>query len=121
MAKSLPVQVSKATVKPPQSLLFQSLSAASHPKESFPSPAASLAASAPAPSPVLEPSHHCFLLRWPGTHCHPLGASHCQEPGPGTFPGDAGVHQSATKFAAALQYTPQQSYSRDEKEDLLMV
>ena len=76
MAKSLPVQVSKATVKPPQSLLFQSLGAASHSKESFPAPAASLAASAPAPSlaaPVLEPGRRCYLLQgglWYGGQVH---------------------------------------------------
>ena len=49
LGKSLPVQVSEATVKPPQSLLFYCvLSAASHHKESFLAPAASLAASAQA-------------------------------------------------------------------------
>ena len=66
--KSLLVQVSEATVKPPQSLFFQTLSsgATSHHKESFPAPATSLPASAPAPSlaaTVLEPSNHCFLLQ----------------------------------------------------------
>ena len=72
VAKSLPVQVSKANVKPPQSLLFHCvLGATSHHKESFPAPAASLAASAPAPflaAPVLEPGHHCFLLQ--GSLCY---------------------------------------------------
>jgi hypothetical protein len=50
VAKCLLVQVSEATVKPPQRLLFNCvLGAASHHQESFPAPAASLAASAPAP------------------------------------------------------------------------
>ena len=61
------MKVSEATVKPPQSLLFHCvLGAASHHKESFPAPDASLAASAPAPSlaaPVLEPGCRCFLLQ----------------------------------------------------------
>ena len=48
MAKSLPVQVSEATVKPSQGLLF-----------------------------------HCVL----NARCHPLGAGHRHEPGPGTSPG----------------------------------
>ena len=64
VAKSLHVQVS---FKPPQNLLFHCvLGTTSHHKESFPDPAASLAASAPAPflaAPVLEPGHHCFLLQ----------------------------------------------------------
>ena len=67
VAKSLPVQLSETTVKPPQSLLFNCvLRAASHHQESFPAPAAFLAASAPAPSlatPVLEPGCRCFLLQ----------------------------------------------------------
>ena len=37
------------------------------------------------------------------------------------LPRGAGLHQSATKLAAALQDTPQQSYSREEKEDLKIV
>ena len=67
VAKSLAVQVSEANVKPLQNLLFHCvLGAASHYKKYFPAPAASLAASAPAPSlaaPVLELGHHCFLLQ----------------------------------------------------------
>ena len=65
--KSLPVQVSDATVKPPQSHLFYCiLGASSHHQKSFPAPAASLAVSAPAPSLaalVLDPSRLCFLLK----------------------------------------------------------
>ena len=67
VAKSPPVQVSKTTVKPPKSLFSHSvLGTASHHLKSFRAPAASLAASAPAPSmaaPVLEPGRHCFLLQ----------------------------------------------------------
>ena len=37
------------------------------------------------------------------------------------LPRGAGLHQSTTKLAAALQDTPQQSHSREEKEDLKMV
>ena len=61
VTKSLPFQVSEATVKPPQSLIFHCvLGATSHHKKSF------MAASAPASSlaaPVLEPGHHYFLLQ----------------------------------------------------------
>ena len=61
------MQVSEATVKPLQSLLFHCvLGTTSHYKESFPAPGAFLAASAPAPSlaaPVFEPGRRCFLLQ----------------------------------------------------------
>ena len=77
VAKSLPMQVSEATVKPLQSLLFHCvLGTTSHHKESFPAPGAFLAASAPAPSlaaPVFEPGRRCFLLQgglWYGGQVH---------------------------------------------------
>ena len=44
----------------------------------------------PQSQPPLLPAAGRPLLRRPGTRCHPLGAIHCQKPGPGNSPGVQG-------------------------------
>ena len=100
VAKSLPMQVSKSTVKPPQGLLFHCvLGAASHHQESFLSrsclsdcfiPSSLPGCPSAAARPSLLPAAGRPLVGLLGARCNPLGAGYLQEPVPGTSPGVQG-------------------------------